>query len=81
MDYDQIQERLQALFMVLQYDSEFDKFSVTERIQINQERGRLFALPDPTIELRPVPPELEARIQEILLTIHQNHWEPKPRLW
>jgi hypothetical protein len=84
MNRELINERLELLFIVLQfsrwneyYARKQNTLSVGERIMINQERGALLHCFDyPNTALRPVSDRLEQKIQENWRMIAQTNFKP-----
>lgn len=81
-----IHNRLEILLLVLQYDSENPQLSVSERIQINQERGAMFDYKNylfremkfEDVRMLKVSQNLENKIIKIANEIQKTNWEPKP---
>lgn len=84
MNRDQINNRLEVLFIVLQfsrwcdyYEQRVFPFSVGERIMINQERGALLRRTElPEFELRPVSARIEKKITENWRMIDKTNFRP-----
>ena len=65
-------KRYDELVLVLQFDSQYEKvFTDFERIYIQYERAEILRRGDWEI-----PPELNIKVQEILLRIKQIKWQP-----
>ncbi|GEP52348.1 hypothetical protein FNO01nite_30200 [Flavobacterium noncentrifugens] len=66
MTYEAAKSRLDDLFLALMYGTE-NPWLLTkgQRILINQERGRLLALPEVECEPRPVPESIEYIIAQV----------------
>lgn len=73
--------RLKNLGLTLQYDSHLKDngkigfFSVSERILINQERGKIL-----NDEVYIQPEQLESKIDNVLDKINQIGWEPEKQI-
>lgn len=64
--------REKYLLWVLQYDSQYERvFTAFERIYIHYERARL--LRDEHFKQ---PPELEQKVQDVLMRIQRMNWQP-----
>ena len=78
MNKEQVYERLELLYCVLQFCSQKKQtFSVWHRMAINQERGQLLNNLDyPDSPLRPVSETLEAKIQTTFKTLLKYNFIP-----
>ena len=78
MTNDQINDRLELLYIVLQFCSQRKaSFTVWERMAINQERGRLLNNIDyPGSPLCPVSETLEAKVQTAFKTSLKYNFMP-----
>jgi len=78
MNRNQIEQRIALLYLALQYCSERTKtFTAGERICINQERFQwMHILDDETASSRPVSPQIEDKIKEVLKLAHFYNFKP-----
>lgn len=78
MSKKQIEERIALLYLALQYCSERTKiFSSGERICINQERFQwMHILDNETASPRPVPKNIETKLQDVARLALQNNFKP-----
>lgn len=83
-----INNRLQLLLTVLQYDTkETQHFTIWERMIINQERAAMMdfknylfrELEFDKVRMFLVPDTVEEKIQTIAKTIESTGWQPKPQ--
>ena len=83
-----VNNRIADLLTVLQYDTEeVQKFTISERILINQERAAMMdfknylfrELEYDKVRMFLVPDPLEEKIQSIAKTIELRGWQPKPQ--
>jgi hypothetical protein len=79
MRIEEINNRLKLLQLCLQYSSqESEKLSIVDRMFVNQERGQLLReLEEPETVPRPVPENIESKIQSIKTIINQTGWTPE----
>jgi hypothetical protein len=78
MNKTQIEDRIALLYLALQYCSERTKtFTAGERICINQERFQwMHILEDETASPRPVSPNIENKIKEVLKLALYHNFKP-----
>jgi len=84
-----VNNRIADLLTVLQYDTEeVQKFTISERILINQERAAMMDFKNylfkefdyDKVRFYRVPESIETKIQTILKTIEFKNWQPKIKI-